>query len=340
MTKRNQIFLAALAILFSTLACVTLLGEDLPDTISPADELHFEPPTEEPTPRTGLTCPVITDQIIELAVYYDENFEEDLLDEEVTIVIYSVEGDDLFDPFYETVTADLQAAQEDVYTHQRVWEHFLALIPADQRGMIAEYGIFTDGYGGTLAAVSQTDFDPNLWVLYVDFADTVNDHELTYTLIHEFAHLLTLGPDQVRPSLAIFNNPDDDDIYFREASACPNYFPGEGCANPDSYIHNFFHIFWKDIHEEWNEINLEEDEDIYTEKLDDFYFKYEDRFVTSYAATNPEEDIAEAFTFFVITPKPAGDTIAERKILFFHQYPELVELREIILNNVCMFFPN
>ena len=30
--------------------------------------------------------------------------------------------------------------------------------------------------------------------------------------------------------LAIFNNPEDDDIYFQEVSACPNYFPGEGCA--------------------------------------------------------------------------------------------------------------
>jgi hypothetical protein len=343
MTRRNLILLAAFAVLFLTLACVTIMGGDLPEVIltEPEEEYHFEePPTEEPALQTGLSCPLITDEIIQLAVFYDENFEEDLLDEEVTIIIYTVEGDDLFDPRHENVTADLKEAQDDAYTHQRVWEHFVALIPADQRRIIVEYAITTDGLGGTLAAVAQTDFDPALWVLYVDIADTSNDFELTYTLIHEFGHILTLGPDQVTPSLAIFNNPDDEDIYFQEASACLNYFPGEGCASPDSYIHNFFHAFWEDIHEEWNEINLEEDDDIYYEKLDEFYYKYEDKFLTSYAATNPEEDIAEAFTFFIISPKPAGDSIAEQKILFFYQYPELVELRETILNNVCMYFPN
>ncbi|MBI3151573.1 MAG: hypothetical protein HYZ21_05540, partial [Chloroflexi bacterium] len=68
-------------------------------------------------------------------------------------------------------------------------------------------------------------------------------------------------------------------------------------------------------------------------------YKYEDRFVTSYAATNPEEDIAEAFTFFVFGPTPAGDTIAEKKVLFFYQYPELIELRVNILRNLCVNFP-
>lgn len=148
-----------------------------------------------------------------------------------------------------------------------------------------------------------------------------------------------LGPNQVPPSQAIFSNPEDDDLYFKEVSACPNYFPGEGCATPDSYINNYYNQFWTDIYDEWNEINLEEDEDLYYEKLDDFYYKYEDQFVTSYAATNPEEDIAEAWSFFVFEPQPAGDTIAEEKVLFFYQYTELIELRANILKNMCVTFP-
>ncbi|MDP1604466.1 MAG: hypothetical protein Q8M03_14515, partial [Legionella sp.] len=298
--------------------------------------INEEPPSAGAMEQAS--CPVITDQIIGLAVYGGEG-EEELLDEEMTIVTYTVEGEDIFEPVYEDVPADLQDEQEDVLTHQQVWEYFLVLIPAGQRGSIAEYAIFTDGQGGTLAAVSQTTYDPSLWVLPVDIADTANYHELTYTLVHEFAHLLTLGSDQVTPSLAVFNNPDDDNMYLQEVSACPDYFPGEGCASPDSYINNFYYQFWDDIHEEWNEINLEADEDAYYELLDEFYYKYEDHFVTSYAATNPEEDIAEAFTFFVFSPKPAGDTIAEEKILFFHQYPELVALRATILNNMCASFP-
>ena len=141
------------------------------------------------------------------------------------------------------------------------------------------------------------------------------------------------------PSLAIFNNPDDNDIYLDEASACSTFFPGEGCSNPDSYLNAFYQAFWTDIYDEWNEINLIEDEDEYYDALDDFYLKYEDQFLTDYSVTHPAEDIAEAFGFFIFAEKPAGDTIAEQKILFFHQYPELVQLREQIVANTCAIFP-
>jgi hypothetical protein len=54
--------------------------------------------------------------------------------------------------------------------------------------------------------------------------------------------------------------------------------------------------------------------------------------------TNPEEDIAESWSFFILSPKPAGNTIAEQKILFFYNYSELVQLRNEILNNLCTAF--
>jgi hypothetical protein len=173
----------------------------------------------------------------------------------------------------------------------------------------------------------------------VDIADISDYKYLTFTLVHEFAHLLTLGPDQVMPSIPIFNNPEDDAIYFDEVSACPTYFPGEGCSNQDSYINAFYNQFWTGIYDEWNQINLIEDEDLYYEKLDEFYYKYEDQFLTDYSPTHPAEDIAEAFGFFVFANKPDGDTIAEQKILFFYKYPELVQLRSEILANLCSNFP-
>ena len=118
-------------------------------------------------------------------------------------------------------------------------------------------------------------------------------------------------------------------------AACPVYFPGEGCSRKNSYINAFYNQFWADIYEEFQDINLIEDDDEYYEALDEFYYKYEDYFVTDYAVTNPEEDIAEAFTFFVLSPRPAGNTIAEEKILFFYNYPELVDLRDEIINGIC-----
>ncbi len=337
MKPQSKLILASFALLFATLACATLLGEDPPKTEIPVTQ---EPITEAPAIEEEVaSCPAITNQIIERAILVGEDVEENLLDTEVTIVTYTLSGDELIGPFNGSVDSDLQDEQDDEQTHQQIWSYFTSIIPAEQRDMIAEYAIITDGQGGTLAVVSQTYTAPNLWSLQVDIADTVNYYDLTYTLVHEFGHLLTLGPNQVPPSLAIFNNSEDDDLYFEEVSACPNYFPGEGCANSDSYIDDFYNQFWVDVYDEWNEINLEEDDDIYYEKLDEFYYKYEDQFVTSYAATNPEEDIAEAWSFFVFSPAPAGDTIAEEKVLFFYQYPELVELRANILENMCVSFP-
>lgn len=339
MRPNTKIVIASFTLLLASLACVTLMGEDLPETQSPILPVPEQILTEVPVTQEAVSCPIITDQIIALAVSGGEEMKEDLLDTEVTLVTYTISGDELINPFYTTVSSNLQTEQDDTQTHQKIWDYFRAIIPSHQRSVISEYAIITDGQGGTLASVSQTYSDPDLWSLQVDIADTANYYDLTYTLVHEFGHLLTLGPNQVPPSLAVFNNPEDDNIYLDEVSACPNYFPGEGCAKADSYINSYYNQFWVDIYDEWNEINLEEDEDAYYDKLDAFYFKYSDQFATSYAATNPEEDIAEAWAFFVFSPKPTGDTIAEEKILFFYQYPELVELRANILANMCVSFP-
>ncbi len=223
--------------------------------------------------------------------------------------------------------------------HRRVWNYFAALIPPDQRAMLTEFSIVSDGADNTLAAVVQTDDDATRWRLEVDGADADDYYYLSFTLVHEFAHLLTLNASQVPPNLAVFNNPEDNDIYLKALSACDAYFPGEGSSNPDSYINAFYDQFWTDIYDEWNDINLEEDSDKYQEKLDDFYFKYEDQFLDDYATTHPVEDIAEAFSFFVFSEQPRNNSIASQKISFFYQYPELVQLRDQILTNVCENFP-
>lgn len=269
--------------------------------------------------------------------FYEDDSEDDSSEEpeQRYLVTYSVSGNQINNPYFEDVSADLTAYQEDQASHQEIWNYFTTLIPSGERNSLAEFSIITDGEGNILAAVAQTLYDPALWGLAVDIRDTDDKLNLTYTLIHEYAHLLTLGPDQVTPSAAVFDNPDDEDIFYDEVSACPEYFPGEGCSQSNSYINAFFNQFWADIYKEWQDINLIEDDDEYYTAFDDFYLKYEVRFVTDYAPTNPEEDIAEAFTFFILSPQPDGNTSAEQKILFFYDYPELVQLRDEIINGVC-----
>ncbi len=60
----------------------------------------------------------------------------------------------------------------------------------------------------------------------------------------------------------------------------------------------------------------------------DIYDEYEDDFVTEYAIEGPEEDIAETFMKFVLVKRPKGKTVAEKKILFFYQFRELINMRK------------
>jgi len=339
----TRIILTVILLLVSSLACNAVTGflEEVPEpyvpeTPAPAEPLVENKPQEQ-SPTEAFFCPAVADKILEVATeFYDDNSGESRDEpEQLYLVTYSVSGNQISDPYFENVSANLTTYQEDEASHQEIWEYFITLIPSGERGSLAEYSIVTDGEGNILAAVAQTLYDPALWGLEVDIRDSDDKLNLTYTLIHEYAHLLTLGPDQVTPSTAVFNKPDDDEIYYDEASACPDYFPGEGCSQADSYINAFFNQFWADIHEEWQDINLIEDDDTYYNALDNFYYKYEDRFATDYAATNPEEDIAEVFTFFVLSPRPDGNTIAEKKVLFFYDYPELVQLRDAITSGIC-----
>lgn len=336
-------FLVITALASASLACKAATKLLLAETPTPYVPEATATQELRPETETGLPgCPLVTDRILKAATQYPEKDpigEDSDEPEQVYLVTYTVSGDRISAPFYDQVPADLASYQEDIIGHKQIWDTYTALIPPEQRGSLVEYSIVTDGEGNFLAAVEQTDYDPTLWELEVDIRDAGDKLNLAYTLIHEFAHLLTLGPEQVTPSQAIFDHPDDEGIFLKEASSCPDYFPGEGCSRTDSYINAFYAKFWIDIHPEWQLINQIEDDEAYYQALDDFYYKYEDQFVTDYAVTNPEEDIAEDFTFFVLSPRPGGDTIAEEKILFFYGYTELVQLREEILGRVCQLKP-
>ncbi len=343
--KPARLFLTLGTLLLSSLACRAareLVFPEAPVTIAPLTDSPPAPvaPTETDLPQ--LTCPDVTGKVLVAATEYMPDEPEELgpRDPEVTYLLtYGVSGDELELLYIDPVGEKLLPFQQDESTQLQAWEFFTRLIPPEGRGVLSEYSIMTDGKGNLLAAVAQTGSDPERWALEVDILDTEDRLNLTYTLVHEFAHLLTLNPSQVTPSLPVFENPENDDIYLSEVSVCPDYFPGEGCALPGSYINQFFNRFWSDLHTEWQDVNLIEDDEAYYAALDDFYYAHEDRFLTDYAATNPEEDIAEAFSFFVLAPRPEGASIAEEKMLFFYDYPELVSMRDQILNAICVLNP-
>jgi hypothetical protein len=257
------------------------------------------------------------------------------LSTDYTLVTYTVINDSITDPVYDSsIPNSLMSYQEDTANQEKVWTYVTDILPADQRTWITQFVVFTDGVNNSLGAVEQAD-NPHDWILELDIEDAASFPDLSTTLIHEFAHLLTLNDNQVTTDYKVFNNPDDQQIFDQEAAKCSSYFMYEGCSRPDSYINSFFNRFWLDIYDQWQTINAEPDPDVLDQELSSFYQEYADQFVSDYSATSPEEDIAESFMFFIFTSRPDGTSIADQKILFFYEYPELVSLREQLLANLC-----
>ncbi|OZM56944.1 hypothetical protein CIB95_09240 [Lottiidibacillus patelloidae] len=248
------------------------------------------------------------------------------VDEETMLTVYEINGDTIQNKIDIETNDDLLAIQEDVELQQELWTLFQMIIPLENRGNIVKFGFFTDGPDNTLAYVEQVEDDPTKWIVVIDLQDGTNLATVFATLIHEYAHVLSLNDKEVEINEDVFFDGDEDLINdIREA--CQNLYLDEGCTNEDSYINQYYEMFWLDLQLDWEAEVIIDDE----ESVRQFYERHEEKFVNEYAATNIVEDFAETFTYFVLKPKPKGENYIEEKLLFFYQFPELVELRAKLL---------
>ena len=198
------------------------------------------------------------------------------------------------------------------------------LLPPAERARITSIDIETDGIDGTLAFVEPIAADGSTWRLVYDQADTYNPDgslkltsDVLQTIVHEYAHVLMLNHTQV-------THADPDASYIK--CDFDQTIVDEGCAQADSYLAQFIEQFWTESdREDAYDAFLAGDEEDFA------YTIFTDRpaeFVTEYAATDPVEDAAESFMFFVLQPNTVSGTTANQKVEFFGQFPELVELRK------------
>ena len=202
------------------------------------------------------------------------------------ITLYRVSGNDIQKIRDYRVSGQDLAYQNDVARHQQLWGYTKDIVPNTHRNKMNEFMIYNGSVTGSAGYVVQTKQDLSTWQMgiAINYADDQN--ELLYTIIHEFGHILTLNDTQVDASVG--------------SGSCSNYFPGEGCAKTESYINKMHSLYWADVWEEFQDAQNDES------SHQAFYVKYQDRFVTNYAATNPGEDIAEVFATFVTrNDKPA-----------------------------------
>lgn len=215
------------------------------------------------------------------------------------------------------------------------WNVFYNIFPKKiTQKYIKRLVLFSDGVDEKTGALGALNRENTGWQLVLDPVDvdfnTKNKerlHQSVYTLVHEFGHLLTLNNTQIKPTIK------------REVNKDEPYLTIEGQALKDSYINKFVVLFWNgSLLNEWDYIQKEFCFTEQTSCLEHLYGLYEEHytdFLTDYAAESPEEDIVESWTAFVLHDKIKNpDTIAEQKINFFYDYPELVYYRKIIRKNI------
>jgi hypothetical protein len=213
-----------------------------------------------------------------------------------TVEIYTVLEDGTLDPAATGLTA-------------QVWKTFQRVVTVDFTAeVITQFRVGDAPESDTLAYVYQ-DEDPEYWILAANLATSEDESQLIATLVHEYAHILTLGAEQ----MAV------------DAASCTTLDLDEGCAAEDAMLTTFFDTFWSGYGDSAPELDNADGDVGYA-----FYEKHEDDFLSDYAATNAVEDIAESFMTFVLEDEPSGDGVVAQKLAFFWGYPELEAIRERI----------
>ena len=198
--------------------------------------------------------------------------------------------------------------------HASVWEYLCSILPTQARSKIAGYNLFTDGYSNVLAYTSPITAEDGTvnntrFSISIDYYDVYDENgvprdwsKLTYTILHEYGHVLLEDETQVNLSVG------------RDTHDPAGFVPG-------SFRARFYDTFWRQI-------------DTGTGVND--YEKNPTHYVSRYGANYFHEDIADTFAVFVLGAEPEGDTIAEQKLRFFWKDKDMVTLRAAIRKNLAL----
>lgn len=185
----------------------------------------------------------------------------------------------------------------DTSEYRDLWKEVADLSPDTLSDTyIEEFEIYEDASSDVIAYVSDDD-ENGKWKMSINLpTHKLSDNkEQKTTLIHELSHIITLNKNE----------------FITPNGTCPNYETDEGCTKSTAYLNNFVKRFW------WTAKTATYDEN---------------KFVTEYATTSPEEDIAESFAFFVLGTDFSDTNIRNQKLNFFNSYPALVKIRTDMRN--------
>lgn len=210
------------------------------------------------------------------------------------VEVYAVDDEGRLDPAANGLAAE-------------VWELFTRVATVETAAAsVVQFRVGDAPDSDTLAYVTQHEDDPSLWIVAANLATSEDRTELIATLVHEYAHILTLSVDELDPA-----GDCDDEVRL-----------WEGCPLPGSVLEEFRLAFWAG----YGDDIPGEDQD----EIDAFYEAYEDDFVSDYAATNVVEDFAETFMTWVVEDVVEGAGPVADKFSFLDGVDWLVAERDRI----------
>lgn len=191
---------------------------------------------------------------------------------------------------------------------EQLWLQVQEVLPREVLQVFEEFTLFTDGAYETVAYTywNQNGGVADSWGLALDPVDTTEWDYMVETLIHEYAHVLSLKRGQVR---------------FDRKPVARTYCEEGLYAHETSWLNAFYQEHWGFLYDE-RRVN---------DSSTAFYYRHEDRFCSEYATVDPSEDFAETFTYYVLwgreeweeQPRPLAE-----KLAFFDRWEEFSDLRE------------
>jgi len=211
----------------------------------------------------------------------------------------------------------VSAAAADRRYYDLVEMYVWNALPPDAKAMISRLELFvstSSAEDATDGTATEND-DGVTWTLALDEGEGESavlggkpDDRAVFdeVIAHEVGHVLSLNESQ------------------RADTAEPGgYADSEGSFTRGAYLSRFYARFWRSRHPHGS---ARQEADQASARLDGD----PDAFVTDYAATDPSEDFAESFAYFVLGSSPRGSVEKDRKIEFFYDYPDLVRDRDYL----------
>ena len=180
---------------------------------------------------------------------------------------------------------------------------------------MAEFNLFTDGTSNVLAYTSpireEGVTDNTRFSISIDYFDVYDENgekrdwsKLTYTILHEYGHVLL--EDETQVDLTV----------------------GSDTHDPAGFVEGAFRRAFYDAF--WRELGVSGAGD---------YDRSPTHYVSRYGANYFHEDIADTFAVFVLGGEPGKNTVAEEKLRFFWRDPDMTALRSAVRENLGLEWP-